>query len=53
MHSIQFYLAVNEKSYDADAKKIVFMLSYMTEGSALTCANTVEVLYTTECKYKV
>ena len=36
MHSIQFYLAVNEKSYDNDAKKIAFALLYMTEGSALT-----------------
>ena len=35
MHSIQFYLAVNEKSYDTDRKKITFALSYMTKGSTL------------------
>ena len=40
MHSIQFYLAVNETSYNNDAKKIAFALSYMTEGSALTWADT-------------
>ena len=40
MHSIQFYLAVNEKSYDTDTKKIAFALSYMTKGSALTWADT-------------
>ena len=40
MHSIQFYLAVNEKSYDNDAKRIAFALSYMPEGSALTWADT-------------
>ena len=39
MYSIQFYLIVNKKSYDTDAKKIAFTLSYMTEGSALTWAN--------------
>ena len=40
MHSTQFYLAVNETSYNNDAKKIAFTLSYMAEGSALTWANT-------------
>ena len=40
MHSIQFYLTVNETSYNNDAKKIAFTLSYMTEGSALTWADT-------------
>ena len=40
MHSIQFYLAVNEKSYDSNEKKIVFALSYMTKGSALTWTDT-------------
>ena len=39
MHSIQFYLAVNEKSYDTNTKKIVFNLSYMNEGSILTWAD--------------
>ena len=36
MHSIQFYLAVNETSYNTNAKKIAFALSYMTKGSTLT-----------------
>ena len=40
IHSIQFYLVVNETSYNNDAKKIAFTLSYMTEGSALTWADT-------------
>ena len=40
MHSIQFYLAVNEISYNINTKKIVFTLSYMTEGSTLTWADT-------------
>ena len=40
MHSIQFYLVVNKISYNNDAKKIAFALSYMTEGSALTWADT-------------
>ena len=40
IHSIQFYLTINEKSYDTDAKKIAFTLSYMTEGLALTWADT-------------
>ena len=40
MHSIQFYLTVNETSYNNDVKKIAFALLYMTEGSALTWANT-------------
>ena len=40
MHSIQFYLTINEKSYDTDVKKVAFTLSYMTKGSALTWANT-------------
>ena len=39
MHSIQFYLTVNKKSYDTDAKKIAFALLYMTKGSALTWAD--------------
>ena len=39
MHSIQFYLMVNETSYNTDAKKIMFVLSYMTEGFALIWAN--------------
>ena len=40
MHSIQFYLMVNETSYSNDMKKIAFALSYMTEGSAQTWAET-------------
>ena len=40
MHSIQFYLVVNETSYNTDTKKIAFALSYMTEGSTLTWADT-------------
>ena len=40
MHSIQFYLAVNEKPYDTDVKKITFTLLYMIKGSALTWADT-------------
>ena len=40
IHSIQFYLAVNEKSYDTNAKKITFAVSYMTEGYTLTWADT-------------
>ena len=40
MHSIQFYLAVNETSYNINMKKITFALSYMTKGSALTWADT-------------
>ena len=40
MHSIQFYLTVNETSYNNDAKKITFTLSYMTKGSAQTWAKT-------------
>ena len=40
MHSIQFYLAVNETSYSNDMKKIIFALSYMTKGSTQTWAKT-------------
>ena len=40
MHSIQFYLTVNKTSYSNDAKKIAFALSYMTEGSVQTWAET-------------
>ena len=40
IHSIQFYLAVNEKSYDTSAKKFAFTISYMIEGSPLTWADT-------------
>ena len=40
MYSIQFYLAINETSYDSDMKKITFTLSYMIKGSALTWADT-------------
>ena len=40
MYSIQFYLTINEKSYNTNAKKIMFALSYMTEGSVLTWADT-------------
>ena len=39
IHSIQFYLAVNKRSYDTNTKKIAFVLSYMTKGSALTWAD--------------
>ena len=40
MHSIQFYLTINEKSNDTNAKKITFILLYMTEESVLTWAET-------------
>jgi len=40
LNSVMFYLAVNEEVYNTDAKKIVFALSYMTEGPALTWATT-------------
>ena len=40
MYSIQFYLVVNETFYNTDVKKITFALLYMTEGSALTWADT-------------
>ena len=39
-YTIQFYLIINEKSYDTNVKKIAFALSYMTKGSALTWADT-------------
>ena len=40
LNTVQFYLHVNDKVYDTDAKQVVFALSYMTKGPALTWANT-------------
>ena len=40
MHSIQFYLTVNKTSYNTNMKKIMFALSYMTDGSPLTWTDT-------------
>ena len=37
LNAIQLYLLVNEDIYNNNDKKIVFILSYMTKGSALTC----------------
>ena len=36
LNAVRFYLLVDEKVYDNDNKKIAFILSYMTKGSALT-----------------
>ena len=40
LNAIQLYLLVNTKVYNNDDKKITFVLSYMTKGSALTWATT-------------
>ena len=40
LNAVQLYLLVNEDVYNNDDKKIVFVLSYMTKGSALTWATT-------------
>ena len=40
LNTVQLYLLVNEDVYNNDDKKIVFVLSYMTKGSALTWAAT-------------
>ena len=40
LNTVQLYLLVNEDVYNNDNKKIVFVLSYMTKGSALTWAAT-------------
>ena len=39
IHSIQFYLAINEKSYDTDMKGITSILLYMIKGFVLTWAD--------------
>ena len=40
LNTIQLYLLVNEDVYNNDDKKIMFVLSYMIKGSALTWAAT-------------
>ena len=40
LNAVQLYLLVNEDVYNNDDKKIAFVLSYMTKGSALTWATT-------------
>ena len=40
LNAVQLYLLVNEDVYNNDDKKIAFVLSYMTKGSALTWAAT-------------
>ena len=40
LNAIQLYLLINEDVYNNDDKKFVFVLSYMTKGSALTWATT-------------
>ena len=40
LNAVQLYLLVNEDVYNNDDKKIMFVLSYMTKGSALTWATT-------------
>ena len=40
LNAVQLYLLVNEDIYNNDNKKITFVLSYMTKGSALTWAAT-------------
>ena len=47
LNTVQLYLLVNENVYNNDDKKIVFVLSCITKGSALTwaatfCANSVD-----------
>ena len=36
LNAVQLYLLVNEDIYNNDDMKIMFVLSYMTKGSALT-----------------
>ena len=38
LNTVQLYLLVNKDIYNNDDKKITFVLSYMTKGSALTWA---------------
>ena len=40
LNAVQLYLLVNEDVYNNNDKKIVFVLSYMTKGSALIWATT-------------
>ena len=40
LNTVQLYLLVNKDIYNNDDKKIAFVLSYMTKGSALTWAAT-------------
>ena len=40
IYAIQLYLLINEDVYNNNDKKIAFVLSYMTKGSALTWATT-------------
>ena len=40
LNAVQLYLLVNKDIYNNDDKKITFILSYMTKGSALTWAAT-------------
>ena len=40
LNTVQLYLLVNKDVYNNDNKKIAFILSYMTKGSALTWAAT-------------
>ena len=40
LNTIQLYLLINEDVYNNNDKKITFVLSYMTKGSALTWAAT-------------
>ena len=40
LNAVQLYLLVNEDIYNNDDMKIMFVLSYMTKGSALTWAAT-------------
>ena len=40
LNAVQLCLLINEDVYNNNNKKIVFVLSYMTKGSALTWAAT-------------
>ena len=40
LNAVQLYLLMNEDVYNNDNKKITFILSYMTKGSALTWTAT-------------
>ena len=40
LNAVQLYLLINEDIYNNNDKKIVFILSYMTKGFALTWAAT-------------
>ena len=40
LNTVQLYLLMNEDVYNNNDKKIAFILSYMTKGSALTWAAT-------------